>query len=177
MKNPRIVAAISAGFIACSTGFSQPWYGEYKPQLGTLPSEQGWTFSNAGGSPAPEVIAGALHQGLTSFNGSQYWHRQDVLMDFNTLTGVALELRLKVISSTYGPGGAPDTWRSGFQIYMTDVLKRVVVLGVTSTGVRLSSAGNAANNASTPLIELDTTSTYRTYTLTASSCLRDTAVR
>lgn len=138
---------------------------EYDASEGTLPSEQGWNLIGSA-SPAPTVSGGSLHQGLTSFSGLQYWDRTDGSIDLTT--GFAAEVRLRVVSSTYGAGGLAGTWRTGWQLLVNDNQGRVNILGISDTGVRIANEPNSFNSLSSPFIAFDTTDDFHTYKLTST---------
>jgi hypothetical protein len=80
----------------------------YNPSLNTLPQSQGFTFTEADpASPAPpSVSGGVLFQGPTTTSGLEFWQRNDVPFNFDN--GFTMEVKLKVISSSYDPMGG---WR------------------------------------------------------------------
>lgn len=142
------------------------WTGSYDPSLGTLPSDQGWTVDSSG-SPPPAVVGGVLHQGPTG--DYQYWERNDVVTDFSTPAGLAVEFTLHIASSTSGEGGDGVSWRAGYMAYFADQEGRFVGLGITAAGVRVSNHGSWLYSASSPWISVDTTSQFNTYLLTADA--------
>ncbi|MFN9969718.1 MAG: hypothetical protein ACK58T_07465, partial [Phycisphaerae bacterium] len=155
--------------ISCSFGsesIGQIWTGGYDPSLGTLPTNQGWQYIQDGApSPPPIVASGVLQQGPTSFTGYQYWQRSDVIADFSSVSGQVIRADVKIKSSTYSPGGLAGTWRTGYTILSVDSFGRTMALGISDTGVRISVDGFLADSWSSPLIALDTTSTFRSYTM------------
>lgn len=166
MKSVCALAALAASTMLSSVGLAQSWFGEYNPRLGTPPEAQGWSLVTGGTQPPPvTVINGQLFQGPTTAPQYQYWLRTDMPINFGTRAGFAIELRLKIISSPIVPGGFANTWRTGYTVVATDNQGRTVHFGIADTGVRLANDAQAGNNASTPLVSVDTTSGFRTYTL------------
>ena len=110
-----------------------------------------------------------LEQGPTNFSGYQYWERNDIVSDFTSPGGMRIEMDVKIISSTYGPGGAPKTWRAGFQYLFTDGAGRAASVGISDTGVRIAAGASLQNALSSPFIPLDTTSSFRKYRLSATA--------
>jgi hypothetical protein len=80
----------------------------YDASLGTLPTSQGWQLTDSGGSPAPSIMVGALHQGPTSFSGRQYWSQSSVARDFTTesvtMRGTLVLLCDIALASSWRPG-------------------------------------------------------------------------
>ncbi len=142
--------------------------GIYDPSLGTLPEAQGWQFIGTS-SPAPTVSQGVLHQGPTVFAAQQYWDRSVGITDFTVPGGVEIDLNLRVVTSTVGPGGDPTTWRTGFEVLMTDQFGRSVGLGIADSGFLVTNSSNGFFTDSTPFIPFDTTSAFRDYRLAISS--------
>lgn len=106
----------------------------YNPSLNTLPDTQGFSFSDSGGSGTPTVSGGILNQGPTSFAGTQFWFRNDVAFNFDT--GFAIEVNIKIISSSYDPNAAgAGSQRSGWYMEGTDALGRRFIIGIDSNGV------------------------------------------
>jgi hypothetical protein len=149
---------------------AQVWLGSYDPALGTFPSAQGWQLVEFQGvSPAPTVSGGVLRQGPTSFDGYQYWTRSDIGAFFATSQSWVVESRVKIISSTFGPGGFPNTWRAGYGVTLKDAVGRNISLGISDSGVRISVELNLNNAQSSSFIPLDTTSAFRTYRMVVNS--------
>src|SRR4051794_4848525 len=72
----------------------------YDASLGTLPEQQGWTYTDGCGSnPAPTVSGGVLNENTTC--GSQFWSTLNGSIDFNQQ--FSMEGNLKVLSSNYIP--------------------------------------------------------------------------
>lgn len=146
--------------------------GAYDPSLGTLPSDQGWSAFGVAPAPPfdpPYIIDGTLHQGLTPFVGEQGWRRTDVITDFNLPGGFDIVLSSKTLQSTYGPGGFPASWRTGFYVMFRDSNSISVNLGIASDGIRIANDYNGLNANSSAFYSFDTTSSFHDYRVNVSS--------
>jgi hypothetical protein len=130
----------------------------YGASLGTFPISQGWQLTDDGGSPAPTLINGVLHQGPTSFSGLQYWAQSGIPLDFATET-VTMTGTLEIISSTFNEGGFD---RGGYDFSVGDASGRDIVLDLTGNSVFLV---NDAINSHSPIINFNTEGRFHTYTL------------
>ena len=99
----------------------------YDAALGTLPDAQGFTRVDTGDpSPEPAIVDDALHQGPTAEQGSQYYHINDVRLDFTV--GFELEADLQVVSSDYANCyGRPV---AGYCIWVTDDAQRLFYIWI-----------------------------------------------
>ncbi len=163
-----VLAVLVAVAFPFSKAHSQQWLGAYKPSLGTLPTEQGWSLVETGSQPTPLVSDGILHQGITLEKGVQYWTRQGLVSDFTSSKGLVFEVVVKVISSTYVEIPSLDTWQPGYMVNLIDVNGNQATLGITDTGVRVG-WNNLLSNYSAAFIPWDTTSAYSAYRLTVAS--------
>ena len=143
----------------------------YDPSLGTLPEAQGFTFVEVPPpSPPPSVSGGILHQGLTSFEGQQYWQENDVAFNFNVNDGFSFEVILRVLSSTYYPNiGGPGSQRSGYYVEAFDDLGRRFTLGIDSGGVTLNTDATLQTTNGIPHTAFDTTNAFHDYRVVIAS--------
>ncbi len=144
--------------------------GSYDASLGTLPSAQGWTLEEIGAaSPPYSVGGGELRQGPTSPNGNQGWGIDNAQADFASQAGQVFELDARVVASTFDPNGSgPGNWRAGFTLLIVDRNLRLVSLGLTNSGLVVSTDRNFALSASVS-VPLDTTSAFRRYRVAVNS--------
>jgi hypothetical protein len=93
------------------------------------------------------------------------------MSDFSSAGGLEIDATLRIVSSTFELGGFPDTWRAGFMIEAYDQNGRHIILGISSTGVRIANDLNASNSptASSNTVDFDTTSDFHTYRLAVNS--------
>lgn len=148
------------------------WVAGYYPTQGTLPDQQGWTVYDSGGSPAPTVSGGILHQGPTA--GGQAWYRTDQPLDFSGGPGNAavVELRLKVISSSYEdappPPSDPSRWLPGYHFTIGDSVQHYFGIGVSSAGLRVTQDNEFKDVTSTAFIPFITTDDFHIYRFTVA---------
>jgi parallel beta-helix repeat protein len=131
-----------------------PPFRRYNPALGTVPEAQGFTLVSSGtASPPCTLDAGALHQGLTAFNGAQFYRNSSLPLDFTA--GFELEAVLQVGSSTYQAScyGFP---RAGYAFSATDNALRVFYVWIASDRIVLH---NRESDTSTGIV-LATTGPY-----------------
>jgi len=174
MPRSRIVTASLTAWLRLGTlaiGIAIPasalaQFGVYDPGLGTLPSDQGWNLTQIGVNPAPTVAQGILHQGPTSFAGYQFWSRTGLVSDFTSTDGFVLQLELQVNNSTYE--AQSNTWRSGYEVAVSDSSRYSFGLGITETGIRLSNDRDDLNDNSTAFIPMNTTAGFHSYRIAAN---------
>ena len=91
----------------------------YDAALGTLPEAQGWTLRDDLARPAaPTVEGGVLYQGPTTGPGNQDWVYRGQEIDF--AKGFCMEVRLKVISSSYVVDPLSGARRTGWSMSVID---------------------------------------------------------
>lgn len=144
--------------------------GSYDASLGTLPSAQGWTLEEIGAaSPPYSVGGGELRQGPTSPSGNQGWGIDNAQANFASQAGQVFELDARVVASTFDPNGSgPGNWRAGFTLLIVDRNLRLVALGLTNSGLVVSTDRNFALSTSVN-VPLDTTSAFRRYRVEVNS--------
>jgi len=105
----------------------------YDASLGTLPDAQGFELFDDGGSPPYTIQGDAVHQGLTSWEGSQWWYCLDVPLDFDV--GVVMEADLNIISSSYSTSSGYEL--TGWQMVISDVPGRAFHVHIASDKISL----------------------------------------
>lgn len=140
----------------------------YDPDLGTVPDAQGFTLKEDNGPAAASVAGGVLTSTTTSNGQNQFWRTGGVFGDFGdwTTDEFEIEFDLKIINSTYSPGGT--FWRIGWDVFLEDANNRGFTWGVSGTGVRMSndlgSPGSGAENANSPaFVATATTDDFHKY--------------
>ena len=104
--------------------------------LNTTPQEQGWALE-VQGTPSPyEVGGGTLMQMATFDNSVTTWNVKANAFDFSSSTPTVVDALMLVEKSDYVV--LDGAWRSGYAFTMTDVHDRHFVLGIATTGVRLT---------------------------------------
>lgn len=133
----------------------------YDAGLGTVPDSQSWTLIESS-APAAASVSGGVLTSTTTFNGqNQLWRVGGVFGDFAdwTTDEFEIEFDLKIISSTFDPGGT--FWRIGWDVFLEDANNRGFTWGVSGTGVRMSNdlgaPGSGADNANSPAFVATTT--------------------
>ena len=117
----------------------------YDASAGTLPQEQGWTYSGDGSNPSPYVSGGVLHQTTTA--GAQYWTRVDGLIDFSQ--HVTLAASLRVNASNYVPNVGTGT-REGYYFYVDGQNQNIFyAIGLADSGFDIDGL-QVPNQALTP---------------------------
>ncbi len=139
------------------------WQYAYYPELGTLPTEQGWPFVEGNGSsPDPTVANGIMHQGPTSTTEYQAWVKDGSLCNFRGHVPFVMECKLKIISSNYVDYGYG--WHPGWHLCASDKDKSYYALGVMQSGVRLTNTSSFPHDSrSSQFVALDTTLDFTVY--------------
>ena len=131
MRNRGIVLAWVC--LSCALLMAAAWPCEaaerktYDPGLGTLPEAQGFAAYDTG-EPVCTIQGGAMHQGLTSWNGQQWWQSQTIPMDFDV--GAVMEADLKIISSTYSTSSGYEV--AGWGMALSDASRRAFHVFIAS---------------------------------------------
>lgn len=116
----------------------------YNPNLGTLPTDQGFLLYEDGTHPDPYVTDGRLHQGPTERISYQSWRSEAVSFDF-TQGMIALNATLEVISSNYEDGSDPNCGmrRAGYAITLIDSSRRVFTIWIAIDRIFIFNTGSS----------------------------------
>lgn len=142
MRMPHRSLAAAASLLACfglgsacASAHDIAWY---DGSLGSLPTDQCWSFVQEDSAVVPTMEGNAAHLGPTILSGRSYWRRD--LTPFIASDGAAATVVSSIISSSYIQTG--QLRRCGFSITMTDALGRWARLGVSSNRVLLQTSTN-----------------------------------
>lgn len=142
MRMPRRSVAAAASLLACvglgCTSASAHDLAWYDGSLGSLPTDQCWSFVQEESAVVPTMNGDAAHLGPTLLDGRCYWRRD--LTPFVFADGAAATVVTSIITSSYIQSG--QLRRCGYSITMTDAAGRWARLGISSNRVLLQTSTN-----------------------------------
>ena len=137
MRNGRSVSALACLGCMLAVATARPCGAAvrktYDASLGTQPDAQGFELYDDGGSPAYTIQDGALHQGLTNWDGKQKWMSRDTPIDFEV--GAVMETEVKIIHSSVSTSGGYRI--AGWDMSITDSDGRCFVVYIGSEEIFL----------------------------------------
>jgi hypothetical protein len=116
----------------------------YDASLGTLPQNQGWTYSGDNGNPSPVVSGGILSENTTV--GGQYWTSPNAAL--NLSQPLVIEANLHIISSNYIANAGMGT-REGYYLFVRDQNSNTFSVGLADSGFNINTT-SVSNQALTP---------------------------
>jgi len=140
----------------------------YDAALNTLPENQGWSILHIGDNPTPTVSDQTLHQEATSEGSVDNWAASPTgTINFDSSDTFVLRAELKVLMSEYNTLGTQ--WRAGYGLSIVDEQNRVFIVGISDTGVRLTTSAQWLEEDSSSFYSFGTTSAFNDYQLEISN--------
>ncbi|MEQ1821791.1 MAG: PEP-CTERM sorting domain-containing protein [Fimbriimonadaceae bacterium] len=146
--------------VVSSVSLSQAFNMTYNGGMNTLPQAQGWTYVSNSGLGAPTVTGGVLSVNSTQANTVRFY---DVTATDPTSFSLGANISGLVQIDSSNLVSTPNR-RAGFYLAMTDSVGRVGHLGITDTGVFISTALDGSGSS---FVSLTTTDRPHFYNLTA----------
>lgn len=135
---------------------------DYRPELGTLPSAQGWDVFATGGVETGAVVDSVLVYGPSSTPEVNFWeHAFDTPVDFSA--GVwSIEADVELTGTTLG--NVSGFRRGGFGLFLSDDAGSGIVAEFGDNGISLR---NDNSGATDPIETVDLTDGFTTLRLEA----------
>lgn len=163
IRRSTIVAILAVVFCMAGPATAQTTYA-YNPGLGTLPSAQGFSYSDESVTTPASVSGGVLHQGPNTPASHEFWTTATDTFSYDQ--GFELTLNLKVLSSGYSL--APHVTRgqsAGYGATVVDSQSRVFEIGIAANGFYVSNDADGGVSGGIPFTSFDTTDGFHEYKL------------
>ena len=140
----------------------------YDAALNTLPEIQGWSIHQIGNNTTPTVSDQTLHQEAISASSIYNWAASPTgTIDFDSTNPLVFEAEIKILMSEYNT--FPNYWRTGYGLSIVDEQNRVFIVGISDTGVRLTTSTQWLEVNSSSFHNFDTTGAFNDYQLEISN--------